>query len=187
MTSLTLIQLLLLSIGTLILAYFSRDALRAPGSHGFYRFFAWECMLGALALNLGYWFRDAFSPIQIVSWVLLMASALLVASGVWQLRRQGQPGHRDHAEDLHPLERTTKLVTTGVYRYIRHPLYSSLLCLVWGIFLKHPAWLPAILTLSATVLLVATARADEAECREFFGEAYAEYMRKTRMFVPYVF
>jgi protein-S-isoprenylcysteine O-methyltransferase Ste14 len=48
------------------------------------------------------------------------------------------------------IEKTTILVTTGAYRYIRHPLYSSLLFLAWGIFFKAPSWPGGLLALAAT-------------------------------------
>jgi protein-S-isoprenylcysteine O-methyltransferase Ste14 len=84
-------------------------------------------------------------------------------------------------------EKTTALVTTGAYSYIRHPLYSSLLFLAWGIFFKDPSWLGGLLALGATLFLVATARVEEAENLRFFGEAYREYMKQTGMFVPFLF
>ena len=84
-------------------------------------------------------------------------------------------------------EKTSTLVTTGIYHYIRHPLYSSLLILAWGVFFKDPSWPGTLLALAATVTLIATAMADEAECTRFFGPAYTDYMKKTRMFVPFLF
>ena len=39
----------------------------------------------------------------------------------------------------------------------------------------------------ATAALVATAKADEAECTRFFGPAYREYMASTKRFVPFLF
>jgi hypothetical protein len=56
-------------------------------------------------------------------------------------RTRGRPDASRH--DGAPLlyfEKTTQLVTTGVFKYIRHPLYSSLLLLAWGVFFKHPSW-----------------------------------------------
>ena len=43
-----------------------------------------------------------------------------------------------------------------------------------------------ILAVTATLLLIATARADERECTHFFGPPYQDYMRKTKMFIPYL-
>ena len=94
---------------------------------------------------------------------------------------------RKEDDQLLAFEKTTTLVTTGIYHYIRHPLYSSLLSLAWGIFFKAPTWLGALLAAAATVFLFATARADEAECVRFFGPAYQAYMKETRRFVPFLF
>jgi protein-S-isoprenylcysteine O-methyltransferase Ste14 len=80
-----------------------------------------------------------------------------------------------------------QLVTTGIYRYIRHPLYASLLALVWGTALKRPAAAALLLGLGATILLTVTAKLDEAECRRYFGEDYVRYMAHSRMFVPFLF
>jgi protein-S-isoprenylcysteine O-methyltransferase Ste14 len=84
-------------------------------------------------------------------------------------------------------EKTSALVTTGIYRHIRHPLYSSLLLLIWGAFFKSPTWLGAGLALAASLCLILTAKADEVECINYFGESYREYMKKTKKFIPFLF
>ena len=60
-------KLLLFGLGSLILAYISRASLRAPRSHGFYRFFAWEAILALLLLNADLWFRDPLAWYQLVA------------------------------------------------------------------------------------------------------------------------
>ena len=90
--------------------------------------------------------------------------------GIRSLRDQGKPvTQRDAEPQLLAFEKTSTLVTTGIYHYIRHPLYSSLLLLTWGIFFKDPTGPGVLLALAATLFLVATAKADEAECIRFFG------------------
>jgi protein-S-isoprenylcysteine O-methyltransferase Ste14 len=66
-------------------------------------------------------------------------------------------------------------------------MYSSLFFLAWGIFFKTPSWLDALLSVVATLLLVATARVEEAENIRFFGSAYQAYMQQTKMFIPFLF
>jgi len=56
-----------------------------------------------------------------------------------------------------------------------------------GRLLQGPAWPGGLLTLAATLALVATAKADEAECTRFFGPGYTDYMQRTKMFVPFLF
>ena len=58
---------------------------------------------------------------------------------------------------------------------------------VWGVLFKDPSLPGGLLALAATLALIATAKADEAECTRFFGPAYLDYMQRTRMFVPFLF
>ena len=43
------------------------------------------------------------------------------------------------------------------------------------------------LVIVTTISLALTAKADEAECAKFFGTAYQDYMKTTRMFIPFLF
>jgi protein-S-isoprenylcysteine O-methyltransferase Ste14 len=185
------LRLLVFAAVTLVLACFSRGPLQLPRSHGFPRFFAWECMLALLLLNfvsLQQWFADPLSVHQIISWILLGASIVLVVPGGLQLLRQGKPSaERPHDPSLFEFEHTTQLVTTGVYRYIRHPLYGSLLVLTWGVFFKRPGALALGWALAASSLLVATAKAEEGENLRYFGGEYRAYLQATRMFIPHLF
>ncbi len=160
----------------------------APRSHGFYRFFAWEAILALFLIHVPHWFADPFSAHQIVSWFLLIVSLYLVVQSFYFLRRRGQVEDRRSADvPLIGVEKTTRLVKAGAYRYIRHPLYGSLLFLGWGLFFKDPSWAGFGLALGASAFLLATARIEEAENLRFFGDAYREYMASTKMFVPYLF
>lgn len=166
----------------------SWKSLRNPRSHGFFRFFAWETILVLFLVNMKFWFYKPFAWNQIIAWFLLCASLIPLAFGVRSLRAKGKPGgQREGDSTLMAFEKTTTLVTSGVYRYIRHPLYCSLLLLAWGILFKSISPSSTILVLTATALLAATAKADERECLQFFGAPYAEYMQKTRMFIPHLF
>jgi protein-S-isoprenylcysteine O-methyltransferase Ste14 len=174
-----MIETILFFAGSIFITWISIPSLRQTGSHGFYRFFAWEIILGMFLMNASGWFVHPFAWYQIISWILLFISLVPIISGVYLLRHAGKP--------TDALEATTRLVQSGIYRFIRHPLYASLLYLAWGIFFKSPSLLDACLAIVATAFLYATGRADEAECRVKFGEEYAGYMKKTRMFIPFVF
>jgi protein-S-isoprenylcysteine O-methyltransferase Ste14 len=182
---LKLIAFAVVSIG---LIYISRASLREPRSHGFYRFFVWEFIVALFLLNMNAWFHNPLSWHQLVSWFLLIVCIVPLVFGIRSLITQGKPVQQRGGEpQLLAFEKTSTLVTTGIYRYIRHPLYSSLLFLTWGIFFKSPSWPGGLLAIAATLFLIATARADEAECIRFFGVKYQAYMERTKMFVPFVF
>jgi protein-S-isoprenylcysteine O-methyltransferase Ste14 len=110
---------------SLVAVWLSRGSLKDIKSHGFYRFFAFECILAITLVNVDLWFNNPFTPLQLLSWILLFSSIIVVLSGFYALRKYGKP--------VGGVDRTTELVTTGIYQYIRHPLYASLLLFVWGV------------------------------------------------------
>ncbi|MFQ5633485.1 MAG: methyltransferase family protein [bacterium] len=78
------------------------------------------------------------------------------------------------------------LVTSGIYKYMRHPQYT-------GIFLFTLGWImhwPSIITLILWPILIAAyvwlAKFEERMALEEFGEAYTEYAANTKRFVPMV-
>ncbi len=167
---------LVVSTGLLL---YSLPSLGDRRSHGFFRFFAWEAILALALLNAPAWFRRPFTAGHIVSWLLLLGSILLAVHGFWLLQIVGQPQGA--------IEATTRLVRVGAYRYIRHPLYTSLLLLAWGAFFKDVSLPGGLLALLASLCLYATALAEEREMLYKFGEEYADYIRSTRRFVPFLF
>lgn len=78
------------------------------------------------------------------------------------------------------------LITTGVYWYIRHPMYASLLYLTWGIAFKNPSVIIVIFAEATTIFLYLTVRVEERENLSYFGEEYRQYMKRTRRFVPWL-
>lgn len=172
----TAVIFVIISFGLL---FFSLPSLRHPRAHGFYRFFAFESILGLILLNLESWFRNPFSPRQIISWVLLLSSLFLAAQGFYYLLVAGKPKGG--------IESTTTLVKSGVYRYIRHPLYSSLFILGWGIFVKQPSIPGLVIAHAAMFSLIATAKTEEKENVTKFGNDYKTYMKTTKRFIPFVF
>jgi protein-S-isoprenylcysteine O-methyltransferase Ste14 len=138
-----MIRLIAFCLGSAFFIYVSRNSLfrrHSQGfSHGFYRFFAWELMFVLFLFNVPVWHEHPFSFFQIISWCFLAISIFLVAHGVYLLKFAGRPTPARTDPHLFAFEKTSALVTVGIYKYIRHPLYSSLLFLTWGIFFKNPS------------------------------------------------
>ncbi|MGG2395520.1 methyltransferase family protein [Pseudomonas sp. SH1-B] len=184
MTTWQLVAFVMLSA---VLVGISWRTLGNPRSHGFYRFLAWEVMLVMLLLNAEHWFGDRGELHQQIAWVLLSLSLLVLFAGVYQMRRFGRAGAQRQDDELFAFERTSRLVTGGVFRYIRHPMYCSLLLLAWGIAFKRIDVLMLLLAALSSVLLWCAARFEERECLAYFGDDYRHYMKRSRMFVPFVF
>ena len=174
-------------VGTVGVVWISRSSLRDVRSHGFFRFFAWESILALILLNLDYWFHEPLRLHQIISWFLLFVSLFLAIHGFQLLRLVGKPDDKRNDPSLVGIEKTTELVTVGAYRYIRHPLYSSLLFLSWGAFFKQPSLIGFCLAGIATFFLSMTAGIEEDENVRFFGATYQSYMKQTKMFIPFLF
>jgi protein-S-isoprenylcysteine O-methyltransferase Ste14 len=182
-----IIKFFLFGIVSGCLLYLSRASLRVVRSHGFYRFFAWETILALVLVNSDMWFSNPFSFLQIISWIFLILSLLLLGNGVYMIRSMGKPNKQRQDNTLLTFEKTSALVTSGIYRYIRHPLYSSLLFLSGGTFLKNITWPSLCLVAVATICLALTGKADEDECIQYFGSSYKEYMSHTKMFIPFLY
>ena len=179
-------RLFTLVVGTLIIVWVSRSSLRSVQSHGFYRFFAWELILILFVLNVNNWIVNPLSLKQIIAWSFLLLSVVLIYLGVRSFRQSGNINQNRVDPTLVGIEKTTELVSNGVYRYIRHPFYSSLLFLAWGIFFKYPTWIGIVLASIITILLIITAQKEEIENIAFFGDKYQDYMAGTKMFIPFI-
>ena len=155
-------------------------------SHGFYRFFGWECMIWLFSNNIGFWFTNPLSVKQIFSWGLLLIALYLAIVGIILILKRGKPSNSREDKTLFSFEKTTGLVDTGIYRYIRHPLYGSLIYLTWGIYLKNTNIQNLIIAAGASIFLFITSLYDEKECIRYFGDSYKSYMKRSKMFIPYI-
>jgi len=181
-----MIKLVVFVVTSMVIVFISWRSLPKPRSHGFYRFFAFELLLILILINIDYWLEDPLSIHQLISWFLLFVSLILAIHGFYLLWVMGKPkGGEEETSNL-AFENTTQLVTIGAYKYIRHPLYASLLLLGWGIFFKYPTLLGGVLALVISVFLTATAKAEENENIIRFGDDYLHYRETTRMFIPWL-
>ena len=78
-------------------------------------------------------------------------------------------------------------MTTGIYRYIRHPMYSSLMLLTCGALIKHVSVLSLVLAVVAAGFLLIAAKYEELENVAYFGGLYRDYMKASKRFLPGLF
>jgi len=180
-------RVILFILGTLFFIWFSRRALNNPQVHGFYRFFVFEGILLLMLLNQPYWFREPLTLQHLFSWFLLGSSICLIVKSFILLKQLGGRAERAAMPENHAFENTAHLVEEGLYRYIRHPMYSSLLFLGWGAFFKHISFLTLTLIVLITAFIYMAARVEEQENIGFFGVDYKDYRQRTKMFIPYIF
>ncbi len=173
------LQWILFIVGTLFFIYASWSvSLKAGRYHGIYRFFSFESILIIVLLNYPVWFKDPFSVMQILSWLLLTGASLLACLGFFQFFQKGKPGEQ--------WEDTSELITTGLYKYIRHPLYLSLILGGFGAMLKDPGLLQVVLAVVNLLSIYVTAKVEEGEMIERFGDSYRNYKKNSFMFIPFL-
>jgi protein-S-isoprenylcysteine O-methyltransferase Ste14 len=187
MNTIIFVQIAVFIVATVFLIIISWHSLRNPQHHGFYRFFAFEYIVILVILNAPFWFLNPFSLLQIISWLFLFLSLFVVLPGFYLLRRKGDYKGRDRNSANYKFEDTVNLVDTGIYKYIRHPMYSSLILLAVGTLLKNVTIFGIMLMILAIIFIIVTAKIEERENITFFGSAYKDYMKKTKMFFPYTY
>ena len=83
-------------------------------------------------------------------------------------------------------ERRQKVVTTGLYAYVRHPMYAGALFFIFGMPLLLGSWLGLIAACLLVLLLALRIFKEEAMLRQEL-DGYEEYARRVRWrLVPFV-
>jgi protein-S-isoprenylcysteine O-methyltransferase Ste14 len=150
-----------------------------------------------LILSLGLVFTVAISPsivlnsvlelnlpldslVQIIGICLIMSGSIL---GVWALRTLGE-----FASETIMIMKNHRLVQTGPYRLVRHPMYGSTLLIGLGLFLLYLNIIFFIILLPIFAVDVYRAQVEEKLLASpaVFGTRYLEYRDRTRRFIPYI-
>lgn len=116
----------------------------------------------------------------LIFWIALLAGLSVLVGGASRILK--------HKTVIHPgrqlLPKATTLVTTGVFRYTRNPIYLGMAVILvgWTIYLEN--WLSAI----GVILFVAfitryQIRPEEEVLQGIFGEAYVRYKKAVRRWV----
>ena len=172
-------NIFVLTTGTVFIVLFSWFlSIKYRRYHGIARFFALESVFILVLLNFKVWFIKPFSMVQILSWILLIFSAYIAVAGYLLLKRKGKPDTN--------FENTSILVKSGIYEYIRHPLYLSILLLGTGVMLKEPGQYQIVLAVINMIAIFLTARIEEMEMIKKFGNEYRSYMKESKMFIPFI-
>jgi protein-S-isoprenylcysteine O-methyltransferase Ste14 len=117
-------------------------------------------------------------------WSLLMLtgqglSAILLLVGVLQTDTLSFIGLR---QLLEPDEKAAALVTSGLYRFVRHPLYLFGLLFLWLTPIMTANML--VVYVSLTIYILVGAHFEERKLLREFGSVYAEYKARTPMIIP---
>ena len=149
----------------------------------FYNFIAAITLLPVLVLPVVLVDKELYSiPFP---WVILTISIqlLAIAALVLGLRQTGLwsfVGLRQliREPDITP----TPLVTGGLYRWVRHPLYTAGLIFIW--FSQVMTYNLLALFIGLTIYIVIGAIYEERKLEREYGQAYRDYQARTPMLIP---
>ena len=127
----------------------------------------------------------AFAQVELPAWIRL-AGAPLAGAGLalfkWMFVHLGL----NVTSTSMPRAQAT-LITSGPYRWVRHPMYSAVVLLVAAASLLTANRIVALGGLAMFALLAARSRVEERRLVEKFGDAYRAYQRRTGRFLPRLF
>lgn len=161
-----LISLFSEMFGVPLTIYLLAPALGLPAStFGMNESHLWAYALDRLGLVP---LHEGVYAVMAVSIVLIAAGMSLVATG-WVTVYRGRE----------------RLVTEGLYRWLRHPQYLGLILIVLGFNIMWPT-LPTLLMAPVLIVMyIRLARREDHELAARFGEAFWEYAARTPGFLPW--
>ena len=139
-----------------------------------------QCLLLLVVVGLALVYRaeSRYRGFLVGGLILLAIAALCGIAGAVALGRNLTPFPKPCG--------TARLVKRGIYGLIRHPLYTSVLCGVFGMSFLRQSWPALIASLALAVFFDAKARREELWLRQRFPE-YADYAMRVRRFVPWIY
>jgi protein-S-isoprenylcysteine O-methyltransferase Ste14 len=80
-----------------------------------------------------------------------------------------------------------RIVERGPYRWLRNPMYMGHLIFLLGLALVLRSWIAAIVLAAHAVWFDLRVREDEARLASLFGDAYRDYCRRVKRWIPGVY
>jgi protein-S-isoprenylcysteine O-methyltransferase Ste14 len=135
-------------------------------------------MLGAIVLGPVCRSVTAYPLLRAVGYLLILLGACFGVSGVVALKgnRTAFPKPRDQSQ----------LIQQGIYSYVRHPLYTSVILVLCGWSALWGSSIAFGIALATAPFFYAKSRVEERWLRHKFPE-YAQYERRVARFIPWVY
>ena len=112
--------------------------------------------------------------------ILLISGFFLASIGGHHLKIYGRS-----SPDM-PRGSTDTLVTQGIYRYVRHPMFTAFILILLGIgfLLNSPTFTFVMVPLGTAYIVWFAYHVDEKEALEKFGKDYEKYKKQVPPFIP---
>ena len=132
----------------------------------------------AIAIMVFFHFLLPGSKVLALPWNLL--GFLPLALGI-AINLITEKSFKKHETTVKPLEDSTVLITTGVFRLSRHPMYLGFVLILLGIAVLMRSFTPYVVVLLFAIFTdTVFIRYEEKKLEETFGEAWLEYKQEVR-------
>lgn len=124
----------------------------------------------------------AWSSVPLPIWLRWIGIGLGIIAGLlffWTLRNLGK-----NLTDTVVTRKQHSLVTSGPYRWVRHPFYSSATLFILANSLAAANWFLSLTGVLFFILIVIRTRKEEEHLLGRFGDEYRKYMKQTGRFFP---
>jgi protein-S-isoprenylcysteine O-methyltransferase Ste14 len=118
-------------------------------------------------------------PESVLPSILIIVS---VINGLWAVLTM----NKDTLTVMPELRKNASLVTTGPYRFVRHPMYTSVTLLLTGMLIDNFDWMRLLVLIMVLIVLILKINIEEKQLRMRFP-AYESYQLKTKRFIPFIF
>lgn len=80
-----------------------------------------------------------------------------------------------------------QIVQSGPYAFVRNPMYFGWWVAMFGLLLLYPVWMVLLMLLFSVIAFIGRARREDSALAERFGEAWAEYKKRTKFLLPFIY
>ncbi len=132
--------------------------------------------------SVRYFFTQTFIPSSLTMGIIgPVLTVLGLCGAIWARTVLGRnwSGYVTYKKDH-------ELVTSGPYKLVRHPIYSSLTLMFIGTFLVFPTFWALFLFLFDIGMFIWRTKKEEAIMLRLFGKKYEDYMKRTKRLVPFI-
>ena len=120
-------------------------------------------------------------PIQILGFILAILGFIEGVSARKTLDTNWTESYEYQIKKKH------ELITKGIYKYVRHPIYGGILVMVNGALIVSGSFTVIIYFAIMFLIIKSYARREEKLLTKHFGNKYFKYMKTTKKFIPFIY